>query len=351
MSTPISPRDDPHSDEIDPPTTNPPSFQAEVSGNLDPEDVSTAPSEDKAAAVLPQLTEADLAPPPLQRKTVLPVALFVATCASTFWVGAADFQPVWAMSNSRLARQVVEENWLQGLIYMGAVLAILLTHEMGHFLFTIRYKIPASYPIFIPIPFSPIGTMGAVIGMDGLRADRKQMFDLGLAGPLAGLVVAIPVLWLGILRFNADLPRGGFEFYNPMLVTMLFEYLRPDIVAPQTISVNQLNPLLMAGWVGLLITGLNMLPISQLDGGHVTYALFGKRAHTLARAFVMVAIAYIIIQEIYIWTLMLVLVIMMGTDHPPTSDDTVELGPVREWVGLASLLIPILCFPPQGIAG
>ncbi len=354
MSTPTSPQDDPRPEEIDPPPANPSSFQAEVSGNLvsgglASNDLGSTPSEVIAMAGLPELTAADLVSPP-QRRRLLPLALFVATCLSTFWVGAADFRPLWAMSNWELAQQVVQSNWKQGLVYMGAVLAILLTHEMGHFLFTIRYKIPASYPIFIPIPFNPIGTMGAVIGMDGLRADRKQMFDLGLAGPLAGLVVAIPVLWLGIMRFDAGIPKGGLEFYNPLLVTMLFEHLRPDIAVPETISVSQLNPLLMAGWVGLLITGLNMLPISQLDGGHVTYALFGKRAHTLARAFLMVAIAYIIIQQVYVWTLMLVLVVMMGTDHPPTSDDNVELGPVRHWIGMASLLIPVFCFPPQGIA-
>ena len=324
-------------------------FTVEVS-----EDLSTGVTEDIAMAGLPELMPSDLVSRP-RRRTGLPLMLFVATCFSTFWVGAADFRPLSAMANWPAARRAVEGNWQQGLIYMGAVLAILLTHEMGHFLFTVRYRIPASYPMFIPIPFNPIGTMGAVIGMDGLRADRKQMFDLGLAGPLAGLVVAIPVLCLGIQRFDPSTPPGGIEFYNPLAVKMLFEYLRPEMMGPEmtvpeTISVNQLNPMLMAGWVGLLITGLNMLPISQLDGGHVAYALFGKRAHTLARLFLIAAIAYIVFSQVYVWTLMLVLVVLMGTDHPPTSDDTVELGYVRRAIGWASLLIPVFCFPPQGIA-
>ena len=107
----------------------------------------------------------------------------------------------------------------------------------------------------------------------------------------------------------------------------------------------------MAGWVGLLITGLNMLPISQLDGGHVTYALFGRRAHVVARTFLMVVIALVVlyIDHLVIWVPMLVLVTLLGTDHPPTSDDSARLGPLRWTIGVASLAIPVLCFPVWGI--
>jgi membrane-associated protease RseP (regulator of RpoE activity) len=101
--------------------------------------------------------------------------------------------------------------------------------------------------------------------------------------------------------------------------------------------------------VGLLITGLNMLPVSQLDGGHVIYALFGRRAHWIARGFVLLAITYIVLGDALIWAPMLILVVLIGTDHPPTSDDSVRLGWFRYTLGCASLLIPILCFPPRGI--
>ena len=101
-------------------------------------------------------------------------------------------------------------NWQQGLTYMGAVLAILLTHEMGHFLQTVRYHIPASYPLCIPVPFSLIGTMGAVISMDGMRANRKQIFDIGVAGPLAGLAVAVPILYIGVMQLDLSVaPRAA----------------------------------------------------------------------------------------------------------------------------------------------
>ena len=311
----------------------------------------TEASSDKGAS---RHTGANDGPADSGRRRLVPLLLFLATCLSTFWVGAADFRPAAGLENIRFAYAQIVTNWQQGLIYMGAVLAILLTHEMGHFIFTLRFKIPASYPIFIPVPFNPIGTMGAVIGMDGSKANRKQLYDLALAGPVAGLIVAIPVLWLGIQQLDLTQAPRGMAFYNPLLVEYMLEYLRPDLLVdgkcPESIFVSQLNPLFMAGWVGLLVTGLNMLPISQLDGGHVIYAVFGKRAHTIARTFLVCTIAFIIIQQIYIWMLMLILVIIMGVDHPPTSDDSVELSEVRWRLGVLSLAIPILCFPVQGIA-
>ena len=119
----------------------------------------------------------------------------------------------------------------------------------------------------------------------------------------------------------------------------------------QWVGLTELNPYFMAGWVGMLITGLNMLPISQLDGGHTIYALFLDRAHTFARLFISFAIFYVVINldEAILWTPMLLLVIFLGIHHPKTRDDSVPLGPVRWAIGLASLLIPVLCFPLLGV--
>lgn len=281
------------------------------------------------------------------RRRMIPILLFVATCLSTFYVGAMDWDPLRYVGYWSRMRQEMGANWFQGLTYMGAVLAILLTHEMGHFLTTLRYHIPSTYPIFIPVPFNAIGTMGAVIGLDGLKANRKEMFDLGLSGPLAGLVVAIPVLWIGIDQLDLNGPAGSIKFHNPLIGRLMMGYLHGEQLADKPIGILQLNPWFMAGWVGMLITGLNMLPISQLDGGHVTYTLFGRRAHIVARGFLLAAIAYVVITEAYVWSLMLVLVTFIGTDHPPTSNDGVPLGLARRWVGYASLAIPILCFAPR----
>jgi Zn-dependent protease len=299
-----------------------------------------------------QLTAAHLRSQP-KRRRVVPILLFIATCLSTYWVGAANWMPQQFGTSDQMWHAMTA-NWEQGLTYMGAVIAILLTHEMGHFLQTVRYHIPASYPLCIPVPFSLIGTMGAVISMDGMRANRKQIFDIGVAGPLAGLAVAIPILYVGVMRLDlsAPAPPHDIQLYNPVIVRWMIEWLRPEWVDRAAwVSVSQLNPYFMAGWVGMLITGLNMLPVSQLDGGHVIYALFGRDAYKLARAFTIVAIAYVVLnlEQAAIWTPMLILVIIMGIHHPPTADDTVEMNDFRWILGVASMAIPVLCFPLEGL--
>jgi Zn-dependent protease len=301
---------------------------------------------------LPPLTADQLYDRP-RRRTLIPILLFIATCLSTYWVGAADWRPQ-LFGTAHDMWHVMVVNWRQGLAYMCAVVAILLAHEMGHFLQTVRYHIPASYPLCIPVPFTAIGTMGAVISMDGMRANRKQIFDIGVAGPLAGLAVAIPVLYVGVSRLNLSIPPGphDIQLYNPVIVRWMIEWLRPEWADRAAwVSISQLNPYFMAGWVGMLITGLNMLPVSQLDGGHVIYALFGREAYKLARAFTIVAILYVVMNLEFaaIWTPMLILVILMGIHHPPTADDTVEMDDFRWMLGVASMAIPVLCFPLEGL--
>jgi Zn-dependent protease len=244
-----------------------------------------------------------VAEPPVRqrrRRITLPLILFFLTCVSTFVAGATGWMPgEYLMGPVRptlepdpylfiAARRMLLEHWQEGLIYMGCVLAILLTHEMGHFVMTVIYQVRASLPLFIPFPISPLGTMGAVIAMDGSKADRRQIFDIGLAGPLAGLVVAVPVIWIGASQLDLATPPQGYRFGLPLAARYLLEHLQPGMYRPDMgVAVNQLNPYFMAGWVGLLVTGLNMMPVSQLDGGHVMYALFGRGAHWMARLFML----------------------------------------------------------------
>ncbi len=305
---------------------------------------------------------------PFQNERILlPIILLLATCLSTFWAAAADWRPYahldsfdqafWAFWQNlpqgsigaalRESLAILNLNWSQGLTYMVAVMAILLTHEMGHFLMALRYGIPASLPFFIPLPILPFGTMGAIISMEGSLADRRQMFDLGTAGPLAGLAVALPISLIGIGQLPAaPAPGSGFCFHNPMIFQLLIAYLRPEYPTPTYLYLNQFNPYLMAGWVGMFITGLNMLPVSQLDGGHVAYALLDRGAHTLARGVLVAAMIFVLLSEQYGWVVMLVIVIVMGIDHPTTSNDNVELNPLRRTIGWLSLLVPILCLSP-----
>ncbi|HVU85864.1 MAG TPA: site-2 protease family protein [Pirellulales bacterium] len=292
------------------------------------------------------------------RRVLLPALLFVATCVATFWAGS---NPSIQIMRHDFVNQVFPGfgggadgimligRWHDGLVYMMAVMGILLAHEMGHFIQAVRYGVPASLPFFIPMPFTPLGTMGAVIGMQGSEADRKELFDIGLSGPLAGLVVALPIAWIGIQQaqpFPMNAP-SGIHFQDPLLFRVLMQKLHPELLPGQELTM---NPLLMAGWVGMLITGLNMLPISQLDGGHVSYALFGKGSFWLARAVVVAAVAFMLISGVYGWMVMLLLVTMIGVQHPPTANDRVELGWGRRLLGLASLAIPVLCLAPNPIS-
>ena len=301
------------------------------------------PSSPSAAAGIAPATRPALGYLRRPRRRWLPLALFIATCGSTFWAGATQWEPTRYWGDWSSAGRIVDVNWRQGLAYMTAVIGILLTHEMGHFLQTVRYHVPASFPWFLPMPVLMTGTMGAVIGMEGSRADRKQLFDIGISGPWAGLLVALPVAAWGILVADRRPHSIADLLYDPLIFRLLQDWLRPDLPAGAVLAK---NPLLMAGWVGMLVTGLNMLPISQLDGGHVVYGLFGRRGRWIPRAFACAAIATIVFGELFHLTLILVLVILMGIDHPPTRDDRVRLGFWRQVLGAVSLGIPILCFTP-----
>jgi membrane-associated protease RseP (regulator of RpoE activity) len=252
-------------------------------------------------------------------------------------------------------RQAIYADWVVGLLYMACVIAILLTHELGHFVAALIYRVRASLPYFVPLPISPIGTLGAVIVMHSHTANRRQIFDIGLAGPIAGLIVAVPILWIGIHNLELTPPTGQerLSLPAPLAMRLAIDYVHPGKYnADVGVPITQMNAWYMAGWVGLLVTGLNMLPVSQLDGGHVTYALFGRAARWIARGFMLVAFVYMGLLAFYFrtqpsWLLMAVLVMLLGVDHPPTSDDTAPLGWFRTLLGWASLAIPIFCFVPN----
>jgi len=282
-----------------------------------------------------------------------PLVLFGLTVASTIWVGICGWSPLSVLEQCLAEgtlmplRQAVLANWLAGLLYSVFLLGILLAHELGHYLVARWYRVPATPPLFLPFPINSIGTLGAVIAMQGHEADRRQIFDIGIAGPLAGLVLAFPVALLGTWQLDLAAPRGGgLGFEIPLAMRWMILWFHPEYHG-QVVWLSQLNPAFTAAWVALLVTGLNMMPVSQLDGGHVTYGLFVRRAHVISYAVLILAIAYMVYQQILIMALMVALLLLMGPTHPPTSDDAVPLGWPRIGLGLASLLIPVLCFPPN----
>jgi membrane-associated protease RseP (regulator of RpoE activity) len=301
------------------------------------------------------------------RRWRVPVLLLLAAIASMTWAGLTAWAPVdilekaWEQNSLFEVRRSVLANWMPGLLFSLSLTAILGAHELGHYVVTRAYGIPSTPPLFIPFPISPIGTCGAVILMDGRKADRRQIFDIGIAGPLAGMVFAIPISIAGLM---IDLPlRSGtgtsYLFGQPILIQLLADWIAPPTAISMShlgepgIANTDMNPLLMAAWVGLLVTGLNMIPISQLDGGHVIFGLLGRRSKIFCWCTYAACVAYVIFGIIAykqgLFVVMLFLVSLMGVVHPPSRDDDVKLGWPRQLLGWITLLLPVLCIPLRPI--
>lgn len=278
---------------------------------------------------------------PRRPRALLQLLLYLLTCLTTFAAGAVGWQPLLLGVDDVGIASAVLAHWDRGLMYMAAVLAVLTAHEAGHFIAARLHGIPATLPFFIPMPILLTGTLGAVIGMEGSRADRRQLFDIAIAGPLAGLVVAVPLMALGLLTGTAG---ESNPFALPPLATWLQSLLRPDLAATTTVAP---NALFMAGWVGLLVTGLNMIPVSQLDGGHICYAVFGRRGNWVARAVLIASILTVVVSGQYNWVALVVIVTFMGVDHPPIREEGRPLDVFRTALGIASFVIPVLTFMPE----
>lgn len=280
--------------------------------------------------------------------------MFILTALSTFWVGMTAWAPdtviyrIFVEESLHVVRRCCIDNWATGLIFSLALLAILLAHEFGHYCMMRIYGVQSTFPIFIPFPISPFGTCGALIMMDQSKADRRQVFDIGIAGPLAGLLVAIPLAVLGLLWNSPPsyIQPQGLQLGQPLLIVFL-DYLLDTKATLNSagISVGSSNPLAMSAWIGLLITGINMVPISQLDGGHVAFGIFGRNSSWIAIATFAVIVGSMIARNSYSFAPMLALILLIGLSHPPTSNDYRTIGWGRTALGLASLLLPILCVP------
>jgi membrane-associated protease RseP (regulator of RpoE activity) len=155
-------------------------------------------------------------------------------------------------------------------------------------------------------------------------------------------------MWHGVATLDlTQAVYGPFEIELPLLVQWMYQWTHAGAVAPDVVVFSQLNAYFVAGWFGLIVTGLNMVPMGQLDGGHVSYTLFGTAAHWIARTLMVLVIAYQVYTQSAMFVLMLVLIMVVGLEHPPTRDDTVRLGPVRWCIGVVSLTIPVLCLAPS----
>lgn len=205
------------------------------------------------------------------RRALVHGGLFFATVLTTAWVGSMMTIP----KEGDAPTTILEILW-QGLPFSLSLLSILLTHEMGHYVFARLHRVEVSLPYFIPFPFGPFGTLGAVIRMRGKIESRDALVDIGASGPIAGLIVAIPVLAYGISQSEIiELQSGGYLEGNSMLYLAIKWMVTGRILPSDGVDVN-LHPIAWAGWGGLLVTMINLLPIGQLDGGHIAFAFFGQ---------------------------------------------------------------------------
>ena len=242
---------------------------------------------------------------------------------------------------------------LGGFWYSGTILAILGCHELGHYFACRYYDVDASLPFFIPVPFLLTGTMGAFIRIREPIPSKRMLFDIGIAGPIAGFVIAVPALFLGLwMSHLVPLPADTsnmLELGEPLLFKFASWLLWGT--QPDGYSLN-MHPMAFAAWFGMLATALNLFPIGQLDGGHISYSVLGPRwstALTFATLGVAVGLA-LFATSWMVWTgLMVVMLIMFGPRHPRVFDEHMPLDRTRQLLALVALLMFVLCFTPAPI--
>jgi membrane-associated protease RseP (regulator of RpoE activity) len=284
------------------------------------------------------------------------IALFLVTLVTTTLVGTHRYL-AFISDFSRVQVDLPESSaLLHGLWYSVTILAILGAHEMGHYLACRWYQLDATLPYFLPLYLGPgglqIGTLGAVIRIREQFQNRKALFDVGVAGPIAGFVVLVPALIFGMYMSEVTVsppPETLLLIGKPPL----FRVVRWLVFGPiPEGSIVNLHPMVWAAWFGMLATALNLLPFGQLDGGHITYATLGKVSTKIS--LVTVAVAVIMTWLSLSWLLMTVLMLLMlmivGPRHPPVIDEYEPLGSGRRAIAACALAMLILCFTPFPIA-
>ena len=280
-----------------------------------------------------------------QDRRWLHALLFLATFYTTTRIGVQHYE---GFSTDFLDDVPIAVSLVQGFWYSVPILAILGAHEMGHYLACRYYQVDASLPYFIPVPSSLLltGTLGAFIRIREPIPTKSVLFDIGVAGPIAGFVVAVPVLFMGLsLSRIVMLPPDfvGLELGEPLLF-QLAAWMTLG-TAPEGYSIN-LHPMGFAAWFGLLATMLNLFPFGQLDGGHISYAALGSRSTlvTVGAVACVIGLTFLSLSW-FAWALMMIVMLFtLGPRHPRTSDDHIPLDPTRRRVAAGAMAIFLLCF-------
>ena len=286
-------------------------------------------------------------------KYKLSLLLFILTVFSTLWVGAEYTYyyringPGEGLTSSLGLLMKQPSMLLSGFPFTLTLLGFLMAHEMGHFLACQYYGIRSTLPYFIPFP-NLIGTLGAFIRIRSPFENRKALFDVGIAGPIAGFVIAVPALIMSLPFSKVTPMKPGFSYFL-FGESLMFKFVARifGLHFPAGMDINY-HPVAFAALVGFFATALNLLPVGQLDGGHIVYALFGRRHRLISKVFVFGAIPLLM----FFWTAWLmwaVIPLLLGINHPPTLDDEAPLGTRRKVVAVLGLIIFLLSFSPTPI--
>jgi membrane-associated protease RseP (regulator of RpoE activity) len=257
------------------------------------------------------------------------VVLFLATLGTTLWAGYEFSMPL-------VAKGWLQNPWHGAMAFSLGLLTILGCHEMGHKVMADKRGVEASFPYFIPVPFF-LGTFGAIIRMKTLPRDRNALFDVGAVGPIAGFLVLIPLTMLGItwsFPVSAEYVEEAVVLPSPIL----FDWLSASIASIPSGGDLLLHPLAFAGWVGMIVTMLNLFPVAMLDGGHVSRALFGSKYHGLI-SFVAAAIAL----SLGYWLFGLLLFFFARRRHPGPVNDVIPLSRGRRLLSVGLLGVLFIC--------
>ena len=301
------------------------------------------------------------------------IILFVLTVFSVMLAGATPEGPLPASFGGQLLAML--RSIFTGWPFALSMLGILLAHEFGHYLVSRYHKTPATLPYFIPFPFSPLGTMGAAILMKGIPKNKRILFDIGVAGPLAGMVIAIPVLFLGLSLSSLDTVQASANSFieGNSLIYLFAKFAIFHKFLPEPATYGSLSPFLywlryfftgqpspiggtdvfihpvaFAGWAGLLVTALNLVPAGTLDGGHVVYALFGEKARKAFPYIIgLMAVLGIFWSGWWLWAFLL---FWLGRVNAETLDQITPLDANRRTLAVVVIILFLLVFTPVPFA-
>jgi membrane-associated protease RseP (regulator of RpoE activity) len=289
-----------------------------------------------------------------QRDRLWPyVLLFLATIYTTTAAGARHYVSFYLGFSGGPNPFSTTELLIYGLWYSVPILAILGCHELGHYYACRFYGVAASRPYFLPMPILLTGTLGAFIRIRQPIPGKKELFDIGIAGPIAGFVVAVPLLFVGMYlsridEIPSDYPEPLLWLGEPLLFKLAAWLTFGHVAEGFTVTM---HPMAFAAWFGLLATALNLFPIGQLDGGHISYAVLGRKssAVTLVMVACLIGLAFWSMSWLVWAGLTIVMLMVFGPHHPPTPDEHLPLDPTRKAVAVFAVIMFILCFTPAPI--